>query len=74
LVYPGATEEATLDNHSLLVLFRRLAVAGSPLLVGGCSPINACPPRGEATTTVSLASLQADAGPADAGAGDGGLI
>jgi hypothetical protein len=62
-----------LNDDSLLVLFRRLALAGTPLLVGGCLSNNNCPPQSEATTTVSLASLQADAGAADAGAGDGGL-
>jgi hypothetical protein len=63
-----------LDRDSLLALFRRLALVGAPLLIGGCGNgigSQGCPDEMR-STTVSLASFT-DAGVGDGGLGDGGL-
>jgi hypothetical protein len=62
------------DNDSLLALFRRLALASAPLVTGACggNTFGACNFPNE-ETTVSIASLQEDAGAPDAGDADGGL-
>src|SRR3954447_15744008 len=62
--------EATVDHSSLVALFRRIVLAGSPLLGGGfivgCGS-NGCPAPG---TTHSVALSQPGAGSADASIDD----
>ena len=65
-----------MDHDALITLFRRLTLAGAPMLVAGCGALGTggeCPPEQDTTTTVSVASLQQDAAVIDAGSADGGL-
>lgn len=62
-----------MDHDSLLALFRRIVLATTPLLAGGCGPdYGYCPPDQEITLPVG--SVVTDAGVGDAGSPvDGGI-
>jgi hypothetical protein len=62
-----------LDHQSLVALFRRIVLAGSPLVLGigfdaGCTQFNPCPDLSDVTMT--FPANEADAGSADGGIDD----